>query len=371
MKKGFFIILLFAITLHAQVEFKINYEMAQKCVNWLEFINTGADKSEIKKYFMDNVAVTEGCQTIIAHWSRFREWNNDIFFEFILEALGLIESNKPLYNDDGSLTSYGKRSMYWKKALKNPLKIQDNIHKMKSMNLEKRSLEIASKYLPEDTEFQNVFYVVLFGASNAFSVGDRNGFDILQLPQDDNGNIDEMEILELFAHELHHTGFNYLVKKLNDSGNMEQFTLIGILAAEGMPTYFINMPFDKIEKLKNSPDPIKKQFGMEWEDHLANMKNYYKIAEEDILKNLKGELKQRELMESWMSGLQGKAYALGSDMFSVIEKYSGFDNAIKVAYDYRKFIEEYNIAAKKGNELGDDLYVFSDELINAIRYQIN
>jgi hypothetical protein len=138
-----------------------------------------------------------------------------------------------------------------------------------------------------------------------------------------------------------------------------------------MPTYFINMPFDKIEKLKNSPDPIKKQFGMEWEDHLANMKNYYKIAEEDILKNLKGELKQRELMESWMSGLQGKAYALGSDMFSVIEKYSGFDNAIKVAYDYRKFIEEYNIAAKKGNELGDDLYVFSDELINAIRYQIN
>ncbi len=53
--------------------------MAQKCVNWLEFINTGADKSEIKKYFMDNVAVTEGCQTIIAHWSRFREWNNDIF----------------------------------------------------------------------------------------------------------------------------------------------------------------------------------------------------------------------------------------------------------------------------------------------------
>jgi len=86
---------------------------------------------------------------------------------------------------------------------------------------------------------------------------------------------------------------------------------------------------------------------------------------------LKGEIGQNEVFQNWMSGLQGKAYALGSNMFSVIEKYSGFDNAISVAYDYRKFIEDYNMAAKKGNECGDDLFVFSDELIRAIQFQKN
>lgn len=369
MKKIVFIILVFALALSAQEKFKINYEMADKCVDWLEFINTGADKNDIKNYFMDNVATTEGSKTIIAHWSRFMEWDNDIFYDFIIEALGLTESDKPLYNDDRSLTSLGKRSMLWKNALENPQKIRDNIQTMSSMNLEKKSLEIASKYLPAEAKLQNVFYVVLFGASNAFSVGDRNGFDILQLQHDKNGNIDEEETLNLFAHELHHTGFNYLINKLEDSDNTKGFTLMGILAAEGMPTYFINKPFDKIEKLKNNSDPSRRELGQEWERHLLSMKNYYKEAEVDIMKNIKGEIGQKEVFQSWMSGLQGKAYALGSNMFSVIVKYSGFESAINVALDYRKFIEDYNKAARKGNEQGDDLFEFSDELINATQPQ--
>lgn len=372
MKKTIFVILLFALTLSAQEKFKINYDMAEKCADWLELINTEADKNEINKYFMDNVATTEGCQTIIAHWSRFKKWDKYTFYGFILEALGLIESDKPLYNDDGSLTLMGKKSMLWKRALENPQKIRDYIQTMKSMNLEDKSLEIASKYLPAKAEFQNEFYVVMFGASNAFSVGDRNGLDILQLPLDENGNIDEVETLELFAHELHHTGFSYLThKRLEDVDNMGRFTLIGILNNEGMPTYFINKPFDKIEKLKSSSNPTDKQLGLEWEQHKLNMKDYYKQAGEDILRNLNGEIGQEEVMENWMSGLQGKAYALGADMISVIEKYSGFKSAINTAYDYRTFVNYYNVAAKKGNEQGDNLYIFSGKLMKAIQSQRN
>lgn len=368
MKSKIFIILFVLLSLTAQEKFKINYEMAEKCVDWLEFINTGAEKKEIHKYFMDNIAGTEGCKTIIDHWSRFKNWNNYIFYDFISEAIGLKESDAPHYNDDGTLTLAGKKSMLWKKALEDPQKIRENIETMKSMNLEEKSLEIASKYLPAKAEFQNEFYVVFFGASNAFSVGDRNGFDILQLPKKQNGDIDEEATLELFAHELHHTGFNSLaMKKLEGVNNLERFNLIGILNAEGMATYFINKPFDRFDEWKNHFDPQIQQLGKEWEIHKENIDEYYEQAEVDILKNLNGEIGQEEIMENWMNGLQGKAYALGADMISVIEKYSGLKTAVNTAYDYRNFLGFYNAAAKKGNEQGDDLYVFSDELLEAVQ----
>lgn len=211
------------------------------------------------------------------------------------------------------------------------------------------------------------FYIVLFGASTAFSVGARNGYDLLQLPRDDQNKIYFKEVLLTFAHELHHTGFNYLNSVyMKGVFNRDKIVLAGILAAEGMPTYFINKPFDNISQLKAGKDENEKKMGAEWEKHSIEMNNYYKKANDDMKKGLKGEMTSKDVFAFWMDGLQGPAYALGANMYSVIEKYGGMEKAFEVAKDYRQLVKVYNEAANTGNSKGAGLFVFDDDLATNI-----
>ena len=79
----------------------IDFEMVEKGIQWLEFINTGADDKAIKKYFMSHVAPTNGCQAIIHHWARFKEWNNETFYQFIMTAMERIPTDKKFKKEDG------------------------------------------------------------------------------------------------------------------------------------------------------------------------------------------------------------------------------------------------------------------------------
>ncbi|MFC2139369.1 DUF5700 domain-containing putative Zn-dependent protease [Bacteroidota bacterium] len=358
--------LLFILTctsLPAQNKFKLDYKMAEKTIEWLEFINTGADDNAVKEYFMNEVAPTEGCKTIIQHWARFRDWNNDLFYDFILEALGRKESGKPLIDENGNPTFFAQRQNLWQNALLNPQALREIIKQMKEMNIEALSEKIAKNNLPAEAELRNGFYIVVFGHSNAFSVGERNGFDLLQLPREKDGSIDTQETIEIFAHELHHTGFSYLSKKyMKNVTDNNKIILIGILAAEGMPTYLINKPHEKIEKLKNHHNPARRQLGAEAEKHLNKISDIYKRADNDIALNLKGEIGLEEIFSFWMAGYHGPAYDLGANMFSVIDKHLGRDRLLEIAKDYRTFLDVYNEAAKIGIAEGEKYFLFDDKL---------
>lgn len=71
----------------------VDYPMAERAIDWLEFINTGPDNKAIKQYFMTKVAPTKGCKPIIHHWRRFMKWNNDEFLKFIMGALNKIPTD--------------------------------------------------------------------------------------------------------------------------------------------------------------------------------------------------------------------------------------------------------------------------------------
>jgi len=345
----------------------VDYQMAEKAIEWLEFIKDEQDLEKIKNYFMTEVAPTEGCQSIIKHWQRFRNWNEDIFFNFIMEALNRIPTDKSLKNEDGSLTPFGLRQSLWLQALNNTERLRADLKRLKEAKLREAALDLARKYLPEEADISNRFYVVLFGASSAFSVGKENGYDLLQLPKGPDGEIDLQNIVETFAHEMHHSGFlNCTDQHMSEVKNKERIMLPGILAAEGMPTHFINRVKENLHLLKSSPNEFSRQLASQWEENLSRLPELYQEAEKDIELNMKGEIGQKEIFEKWVSGLQGAAYVLGSDMFSVIERYLGLEEAKNVARDYRFLLSVYNAAAEKARAAGENLFIFDKEQVREL-----
>ena len=326
----------------------IDFEMVKNGIEWLEFINIGADNGAIKKYFMRHVAATNGCQSIIHHWARFMEWNNETFYNFIMTALDRIPTEEKVKNENGSLTALGRRRELWLKALKNTNKLKRDLENLKTIDFNQQSVQMAKRYLPTGAVLEADFYFVLFGHSTAFSVGKENGCDFLQLPKNADGTINIRELTTTFAHELHHTGFDYLMKKnMKDVKNEENILLLGILAAEGMPTYFIDQPGKHLEEYKTHKNSLYHEVASDWEKHSQRLKELYKEAEKDIRLNLEGKIGQKELMEKWMSGYKGAGYVLGADMIGMIDKYLGRKAALDVALDYRRLLIIYNQAAGK------------------------
>jgi len=345
----------------------VDYQMAEKAIEWLEYIKDEHDLEKIKKYFMTEVAPTEGCQSIIKHWQRFRDWNEEIFFNFIMEALNRIPTDKSLKNEDGSQTSFGLRQSLWLDALNNTGKLRGYLNELREARVKEAALDLARKYLPEEADISNRFYVVLFGASSAFSVGEENGYDLLQLPKRPDGEIDVQNVIETFAHEMHHSGFsNCTDKHMSEVKNKERVMLVGILAAEGMPTHFINRIKENLHWLRSSSNEFSRMLASQWEENLSRLSQLYQEAEKDIGLNMKREIGQKEIFEKWVSGLQGPAYVLGSDMFSVIERYLGLEEAKNVARDYRLLLSVYNRAAEKARAAGENLFLFDKDLVRRL-----
>ncbi|MFC2158383.1 DUF5700 domain-containing putative Zn-dependent protease [Acidobacteriota bacterium] len=343
-------------------EIRFDFGMIEKGIEWLDFINSGADDEAIKSFFMAEVAPTGGCQSIIHHWERFMKWDNEEFFSFIMEALGRIPSDKPTHQEDGTLTMFGQRRKLWKEALGDTGQARSNLEALKKADFA-LSLNHAKNFLPAEAKLKADFYIVLFGHSNAFSVGEENGFDLLQLPRKVDGGVDIEAVIRLFAHELHHTGFSSIRDTfISEIKEPERILLLGILAAEGMPTHFIDEP-SLLQELED-PDleSIRRMEVDDWKKHSALLTDLYRTAEADIKRNLEGSLSQKEILEYWMSGAKGAAYVLGANMFSVIEEYLGLEKAVSVAADYRDFLTIYNSAARLGIEKGVDLFLFEEGL---------
>ena len=91
----------------------VNYDMADAGLRWLELVTAGADDEALREAFFRDVAPTAGCQAIIRHWERFRPWDEDRFFDFILEALDRKATDAPLVDEYGQETRLGSGWPRW------------------------------------------------------------------------------------------------------------------------------------------------------------------------------------------------------------------------------------------------------------------
>jgi hypothetical protein len=336
----------------------IDYAMTDEVLDWLQLIRDGAGEDEIRESFMTHVAPTEGCQSIVHHWERFMEWDSDKFLTFILEGLGRTGRDGPLENADGSLTALGRRRMLWTSALENLDQLKRDVATLKQMHLTDTAAALAARYLPQNAQLRANFYIVLFGGSSAYSVGGENGFDMLQMPRNEDGSFDVEDALRTFAHELHHTGF----ASLNDSTVSDNTKLVGILAAEGAPTYFIDGFPGRADIYARSHDKVQNDVARDWHNHQKRLAELYTQAALDIERNLTGEATFGDLFDSWMGGIKGPAYVLGTDMYATVDRYLGLDSAKAVIGDYRKLLTTYNAAARKANACGAEYFIFDDSL---------
>ncbi len=85
----------------------VGYDMADAGLRWMEMETAGADNQSLHEAFIREVAPTAGCKAIIRHWARFRDWDEEVVFGFVMEALGRKATDQPLVDGNGHPTLLG------------------------------------------------------------------------------------------------------------------------------------------------------------------------------------------------------------------------------------------------------------------------
>ncbi|MCJ7650447.1 MAG: hypothetical protein MUP85_17700 [Candidatus Lokiarchaeota archaeon] len=339
--------------------------MAEQTLELLQLAKTEVSPDSLKNYFTKKIIPTKGFKCLIRHFSRFNKWDAEKFYDQLIQSIKKQTLEDLLYNEKGELNFYGRSKVLWLGAFNNIDSLRNIITYLKNLDLKTQTIIEAKKYLPENSTININFYFVLSGGSPAFSIGNENGIDVLQLPRLSNDEINIQRLLNNIAHESHHSGlFSYLSEYSPSLLEDSRFNLLGTIVAEGIPTYYINNLPKKLNEIYQTDDPLDKQVIADWNKHLSSIKELYRIAELDIAKSMEGKLTEQELFERWLSGAQGAAYILGTDMFDTIDRCFSVDITIEIIKDIRKLLFYYNEGAKKLTE--ENKFIFNTELVEMI-----
>jgi len=344
-----------------------DFTMVEKCLEWMKYIKSGADRTDQERYFNEHISPTSGADSIIRYWESISAQRipglSDYFYRLLK---GRISAEKPDYE---FITKewYARSGKLLRRMYDRPDFYEKVLSRLKTSGIRKNALSLALECLPGVDLMDIKVEFIVFGHSLAFSVGDRCVYDFLQLPVDKKGNINVNEVVQTLGHEIHHLGFERISKeRMRSVFNLEKLTLIWLLSSEGIPTYYIDRPHEMIGEYRKRSDVLYKMIASDWDRHRGNLNNLYREAANDIELGLKGDLSLSAVTWKWNEGVKGAVYVLGSDMISVIDEFLGKDAVKEVVFDYRKLIGIYNRAADKGNLTGRDYYVFSRGLARKI-----
>ncbi len=325
-----------------------DFSMAEACIEsaiGLKKINSG----NLKIFSDHNLFKTPGFKLISDYLGSVEGWDINVSKRYI-ESLFI--GKKGL---NGVVRGYttkkweARTKKLWKKFLKNPAKYKKILESLKSLNLRSKAMLKAGNYLPGKLKTNISLSVVLFGHALAFSVNNSAAVDLLQIPLEKKGKLIPGELIDTIAHEIHHIGFNYYSNKGMESvPNRELISLVGLLASEGIPTYYIDKPFLKLKRFRKRKDILYKRIYLDWIYNRGRLDELYREAEEDIMEGLRGNLSLKAIILKWDLGVKGPVYILGADMISVIDKYLGQEKVMEIIGDYRKLLSIYNLAAEIG-----------------------
>ena len=193
------------------------------------------------------------------------------------------------------------------------------------------------------------FVVIPNGGSPAFTIDDAQGYDFFQLPEDGD-KIDIRRLVGTIAHESHHLGMQAAAPDSLTPAEMIAFQVMSVTVAEGTATKFVSgAPAGCVPAIAGVPsNSLTAELTKSWNAHLANTAELVQHQAALLDRALSGDLTEEafktDLRDYWLSGLIGRAYVLGAEMFGAIHFAFGKEKVFAAMQDPRRLFALYNEA---------------------------
>lgn len=298
---------------------------------------------------VDKLLAMRGTKLIIQQQNISRTVSEQQYREILLALINGREPELKPFNDDQrsrngikGLLQDDFPALAW--GMSHTELLESRLAEIRKIDVANRAKAIALANLPDPVSFDSRLYVVMGGRAGAAALGDEIYFDALitsfradkgfgSFPKPD-------EVLEFFAHEMHHVGLGkimdakYKSLKLNDS-EARGFGFLNSLVTEGTATFMIN-GHKRLGELRED-----KQYRENFEQLPKLLLAVRTILESAVSGRLSEEQYDAEAAAFLGSGYHVTGAAIVSKIFEV----NGADAVWSVMRDPRLLPLEYDRAA--------------------------
>lgn len=342
-------------------------EQAERMFAFLKSVSAGEPDLEM----LDAVLDTRGMELIVEQQNRRATIDKAQYRDLLL---GLQDAEAPDIQpvDPGERAQLGVRRLklqVWpglKWATRNVELLENRLALVKGMDVADQARTIASSFLPEPLRETPEVFLVAGGRAGFYAGDDCIYMDLLNMSFSPDGvkPLVESDIIEFFAHEMHHIGFGALSRSRLDQlrlNEMQQraYGFVSGLVAEGSATYLINGHRD-IERIRSH---------RHYAEFFESETDLREICE-DVLRSIEdGRIENDDDYSRATEPLLGMGvHAAGSLIVQVIDQAGGLDPVMGVLQDPRRLLLEYNDAARElmTQSESDSIYLFDEEVVNMV-----
>jgi len=349
---------------------EVDFSQAELMLDFLQ----GIAKGEHDPGKIEAILKAEGTDLVIMQMNIMRKVTKDQYRQVLN---GLIEGTLPdILPADSSERSirgiHGLIKNVWPAlqwAIINEKILNERLNTLKSLNLYDDARSLMLKYLPEPVGISPLLFFVIGGRAGAAALaGERIYYDLnvmsFSRARKNMPFTDKKEIMEFFAHEMHHLAMRKILKKKRSSLNLDDnqkilFSFISSFISEGSATYLISEHRD-IEKMRGKSS---------YSGILDKSDELLSTCEGIVHSIIEGKIRTDEDYDKATAPFIGNTYhSIGSLMLSVIERVNGLEPIMEIMSDPRKLLSEYNKAAKdlKLTDKDASLYLFDSKLAKRI-----
>jgi hypothetical protein len=335
----------------------------------LDFFSRLANGEQAANH-IENILKTEGTELVIEQMNIVRRVTLKQY-EQILN--GLIENQlpdiEPADSSERALRGIqGLKNRVWLSlswAIENTGVLRERMAILKKQKVYHQAKNLAFKYLPGPVEISPSLFVVMGGRAGAAAIsGDRIYFDILIMTysrvSQNRPFIKESEIIEFFAHEMHHIGLSKYYKNTfgtfsSDENENRLFGMLKSIVSEGSATYLINGQRNTKIMRKN----------LKLSDDQKDQNELLNTCEQLVADLFAGKFKNQEEFDTANTLMLGQGYhTIGAVMLNTIDQVGGIDSVMQVVADPRRLLIDYNRAAQVLSEKRgiQDIYMFNSAL---------
>lgn len=325
---------------------------------------------EATSSMLDSVLNTEPYEAMFRHYNRPYRPNyltRQVFRNMILSLA---------YEGEYSLGENRRADQMlprWREFYRDLRIYERHLLQLKTADLEKlinEGVRYAQSWLPAEWVIPNFsFYVLPCGGSTAFAVAGAQGYDFFQLPRDSSGNIIGGALIATISHESHHLGIRDSLPASMTSSDSLAFSFISLFVGEGTATRFVdNAPGGCVPTVAESRrHSFNGDLGLLWKNYTSEEPDIFKRMvqsfEEIYSGRMTAEGMNTEARDYWLSGIKGRAYFLGSELFGAIYHAFGKDGSFAAMRDPRKLFSLYNQAIEKNPELLGKCYIIPEATV--------
>lgn len=337
-------------------KFAVDISACEEILGLLKEMKSGCSQADAAAR-LDGILETKPYTIMFAHYNR--DWRPDHLPPDVFKRMVLSVEFPGLYHT-GENQRADMMLKHWTKYYADLDGYEQRLRLLKETDLNGMiadAIAFAQTWLPPEMvvpEF--TFTIHPNGGSGGFIIGEAQGYDFFQLPED------LTRLYGMIAHEMHHAGLDIPQPEFARESDAVAFAVLEMFVGEGTANKFIsNVPGGQVPPLRENEamdyfdQTVMDAWQREWDRFTGIEDELFLKMTEAFDRAYAGDLTREqlnlEIRDFWLKGFVQPLYFVGSELFGAIYYGFGREACFDAMRDPRLIFDLYNRSLQNRPEL--------------------